>query len=464
MPTKSTAKKSPSSQEKKPASGKKSPPKSARPIVYEKRSMQVYEGEKSLTAAAAKKLLGWTELKDDEEAEFTLVDNNEKKIVCCNNLGNRPFDRNLCKTWESEILLGNWRLNGETIIIGSTGQVLSGQHRLISLVLAVQEWEKEKAGWPHWKTAPVLPCYIAFGIDETDEVVNTIDTGKPRTLADVIYRSELFVGMKNYERVKVARIASHAVKFLSHRVGAFTDAFSPKRTHAESLEFLSRHNRLLDCVRHIFEEDAGGDINKYLSNGYAAAMMYLMACSKSDPTKYREDPSEKKLDWSLWEKAAAFWVEFAGQEKKFEALRTVFGKFFNDGGPSPAEACGVFVKAWNQYAHRHAIATSDLKLKYAQDDEIKYLAECPTVGGIDLGDPEEAETEADVAEVEETDEDWKVGDKVFVFEAKGGHWRGEIEKLAAPNAEIKVGEKQAGAGTIEKVKISQLRRKQPKDE
>ena len=115
-----------------------------------------------------------------------------------------------------------------------------------------------------------METLIALGCDEDDEVVNTINTGKPRSMTDIVYRSEIFSGVKKSERVKLARMLEHAVKFVWSRTG-HSDAFSLRRTLAESLEFVHVHPRLVDCVKHIHEENGEEKrISKLLSPGYSA--------------------------------------------------------------------------------------------------------------------------------------------------------------------------------------------------
>src|SRR5690349_10718167 len=111
-------------------SEKVTPPKSpARKTVYKEPSSQMCIADKAITMEIAKKLLGWQEQdKDVEEYHFT--DLYGKKIVCHNNITNRPLYMSIVAILMQEILRKRWVLNGEPIIIGGTGFILNGQHQL----------------------------------------------------------------------------------------------------------------------------------------------------------------------------------------------------------------------------------------------------------------------------------------------------------------------------------------------
>jgi len=106
-------------------------------------------------ADRAKHLLGW----EDEEGyalryvaehpkvkaakvsygdDYLLKDGKGRKVRCHRNSKNRPFDELHCRKLAQDILQGKWEFNCETIIISRVGEVHSGQHRLIALVLAAR--------------------------------------------------------------------------------------------------------------------------------------------------------------------------------------------------------------------------------------------------------------------------------------------------------------------------------------
>jgi hypothetical protein len=385
---------------------KKKPEK--REVHYPEPKTFMRDETNPITPGFAKELLGWEEegekkFKDD----FLLRDENGKKIRCHNNTTNRPLMPMVYKTLKQEILRQRWQLNGEPVIIGKTGLILDNQHTLIGLVLAQQEKDNYAEKWPDCPKKITMKKVIVSGISEEDEVVNTINTGKSRTLADVFYRGGYFCDLKAGDRNVMSRIAQYAVQLLWDRTGAKQDAFNLRRTHTESLDFVERHSRLLDCVKHVFEENISGGLKESgLSPGYLAGMLYLMASGNSDPKKYFgvNDPTEKSLIWDQWEKACDFVVLIAGNAVEVRPLRLAISRKKEEYGISLAESLGILCQGWNLYSQGKSITDKSVKLRYHVDeDEISHMLDNPTVGGIDLGsikDPYTPESEIGPDEVE----------------------------------------------------------------
>lgn len=393
---------------------KKAAPKAeAREVLYDTPSVHIAAGDDALDTPAAKELLGWEET-DDKEAAI-IKDRNGKWIYCRNNVKNRPLTMGNVDMLIQEILRKRWQLNGENLIVGKTGLLLNGQHTLIALVLAEQDRENEFKEYPedarkeyrkNWANPITIDKSVFYGVEETDSVVNTMDTCKPRSLWEVICLSPYFASMKLGDRKTASKICEHAVRMIWHRTGA-GNAFNLRKTHAESLNFIERHQTLLKCVRHIFEEDGGADrkIAKYISPGYAAGLMYLMACSTTEGEKYHasNSPSEKHLDFAMFDKASEFWLFLADGSPEFKPLRDAIAGLANPvtgTGGTMAEKVAVLIKAWGHYLAGDGFTAKRLELKYAPNDNgDNVLAEWPETGGIDKGpnpdDEDDDETNGD---------------------------------------------------------------------
>lgn len=399
----------------------KSKQKAERPVKYPDYKEKRHTGEHALTVEQSKELLGWEEETDKVKfgSDYLLTDRHGKKVRCSNNVKNRPLYLSSVNTYVQEHLMRRWKYNAEPIIIGKTGLVLNGQHQLISHVLAEQErvggfkGSKESHWASYWEAPITMEKLVAYGIEETDDVVNTMDTCKPRSLADVLYRSEHFARMSNEKRKVAARICDYAIRTLWARTGASKDPFAPRRTHAESLDFIARHGRLLKCVKHIMEEDQRkkvseteegetensfpsgkkGNISSFIGPGYAAALMYMMACSKCDGDDYRlaDVPSEKKLSWEMWETACAFWIDVGKSDPKVQRIRdAIASKTDPNTGEATAslgERIAIFIKGWLVYSAGNEITDEDLELQYSNpdDDGAVILIDPANLGGIDLG-------------------------------------------------------------------------------
>ena len=372
--------------------------------VYPEFKARVFGPDAPLDFETAKQLLGWEEVPLGG-GKHTLVDETGKKVRFRNSTRNRPFTAELSRQYAQDLLRGHWKLNGETVIVGQSGEVISGQHRLAGVVLAEQIRTGPQA--EHWTdqglTGPVgMPTVVIFGAAEDDDTVNTVDTGRARSPADMLYRCHLFTSFPASERRTLARMTDHAVRIIWDRTGADQDAFAPRKTHSELMSFIDRHPKLVSCVKHIFTENTEGVISSHISPGYAAGMMYLMGVSASDPAKYKKDDprEEKSLKFTHWDKANDFWVLF-GTSDNFKPVRTarspydttdergkkvVMERFPMSSDSTLNERVAVLCKAWAAFAAGEPISLKTVELAYlVNEDGVPNLVERPTVGGIDMG-------------------------------------------------------------------------------
>jgi len=354
-----------------------------REIVYPEIEVSICKGEDAITGEQAKELLGWVEEDDLLKfgADYLLKDTEGNKIRCHYGNKNRYLTKGNWLDLKQEILHKHWKLNGETIVVGQYREVLNGNHSLIGLILAIQEWRKNPDKYP-WDEEPTLEKIIVFGISEDDATINTIDTAKSRTISEVIYRSHFFQDKPKKDRKRISRICSFAINTVWERTGA-EHAFAPRRTHSEALHFLDRHPKLLEAVYHIYVEDVEGSISRYLPPGYAAGLLYLMGCSNSDPDAYLADPEEDSLDWMNWDSACNFFVLISSKAKISDPLRKALGDILEDEqGGTRKERIALVIKGWESWIDSGKIGSP--KLKYKKVDGIKILDENPSVGGIDL--------------------------------------------------------------------------------
>lgn len=400
-----------------------------REVRYEKLGVTLRGKDEPLTVDEAKAYLGWESESEAEQAaeaetaedsngdgkkkrkqkslkfgsDYTLRDSDGNKVRLMNNLANRPLRRTLALRYANEILRHKWKLNGETIVIDRFGVVADGQHRLVGVVLAEQVRKQNPEYWKKmygWRGPITVECLIVTGIDDKPDVRNTINLGLKRQLSDVLFQDAIFNGTEQ-EQKKLSSVLAAATRLVWLRAGGMVVTDAPHFPHSEALDFLDQHPRLKDAAYFVEVEDGGGGvegrkISSYLSLGYAAALLYLMGMSATDPSGYQETG---ELDDSLWEKAEEFWTLFAQGDQSLNALRKALVNISGSGGMGRDEIVGTVIKAYNLWAEGQEVTGKDIKVKRTTDREsgkVK-LSETPRLGGLD--------TEPEVFEDEPADQD-----------------------------------------------------------
>lgn len=362
-----------------------------------------------LTMEVAKQLLQWQteeeaglelpkDVKGKEQKanfgdDFILKDLHGNKVRCLANLHNRPFYQGLANDWKLEILRKQWKFNGESIIIDETGMDQDGQHRLIGLVLAVQEWEldrekpKPEQKWQKlWHTEPYIESLVVLGISSADAVVNTLNTGKKRSAEDAIYRSEWCQSKPLKDRLALAKICGKAIKFIWDRTSYGDASLAPRRPHSETFEFLNRHPRIKECSEAIYQTAEGNALSDMIPLGTAAGLLYLMGSSATSADQYNGINSEEAIDWSLWEKAYDFFVDLADNGKPTEPVREVLLSIPDDSGAFGYRLrIGSLIKAWHSYSDGTKLVKEEVEVNTDRNgDGQLVIAESPRVGGIDV--------------------------------------------------------------------------------
>lgn len=381
-------------------------------IIYTEVNVMPYFDKKynpralgSMTADKAKEILGWVEESEGLplKKDFLFKDRNGKRVVCTSNLNNRRFNRLSCECYMLEILRNKWKLNGEPMIVDDTGMVQDAQHRLVALVWAAQEWLKNPAKWqPFWKTEPTIDTVLITGVSHDDDTINTINTGKPRTLSDVVFRSAYFADIHPRKRGPIANIGSSAIRVLWHRSGWTRLSATVKLPHSEAIEIVERHPTLLKAIREINTLNGSkGAISGYVHPGIAAGLLYLMASSLSDIEEYEAKRNDSVMDFTRWDQACEFWDLIANVDTKTEPVTESLLNIpeHTHGSYAVDFRYGTIVKAWNLFVRKKKI-TPELITLMEGEDEIKgkIIAETPSCGGIDIGDLSNYDSEEDDSE------------------------------------------------------------------
>lgn len=367
-----------------------------------------------MNAETMKSILGWREAAPGETP--LLKDRKGKAIVCDHNTKNRPLDLATAEAYCQDVLNRNWAdsamgpgctTNGEPVILSRYGEVVSGQHRGVGLILAAQRWDEEEHWRDEWPDGPpTIETVVTVGVSEDPRVIRTIDNVQERTLEDVLWTGPLFRGLKPAARKAAVAAVNYGVRFLWHRTGADADAYSPRRTHSESLDFIDRHPTLLDCVRWCATENESGKLSKFLTPGTAAGLMYLMAATDSDGDAYRdaEPRGEAGADLGKLDDAQAFFSLLINNGPEFKVLRNakVTDKVdYGDGVVKDVEVylvhkdaplalrLATLITAWHQFRTTGKLTAAGVMPLLRVENGVHVLDGVPTCGGLDVGEPAE---------------------------------------------------------------------------
>lgn len=429
--------------------------------------VDIKEAQQEITPEAARQLLGVRPAKE-EEAGIRL-EGEEEKVVFANNDANRPFQTGLAKQYAEQMLRQEWAgqkkspsktSNGEPIIIGTRNKIVSGAHRLAAILIAearrarlelVEAWDELKSlGWKKGEQVAILAPL--FGSVD-NKAADTVDTGKSRSLADVLFRRNEFGGeeLNENQKKKLSSILSHAVRLVWLRSSGQRVARGGKLYHPEAIEFLEQHPLLHDAVFHIYTEEGGGGqegkrISSILSLGYAAGMMYLMAfsgCNREDIESGKVKLDQQPDEWDL---AAKFWTEFAhdihSKENPVKSLHKLLTKnAMSEEKYSRDAICTLISRAWLAYTGNSDGkwgTTRALAQKLYTKEGDKEVLNFERIGGLDLDRETLMElgviTE-DVAPQRVSSGDWKVDDTCWVNQryASGDvemSWFGRIVEIS----------------------------------
>lgn len=150
--------------------------------------------------------------------------------------------------WLAEAMRrGEWRLNGETVVIADTGKLLDGQHRLLAI---------ETSDEPQWMV-------VVTGVDEKEAFL-TIDRGIDRQMKDQLH----FLGIHNS-----AKMASLVRAIITSERGLHTAAL--RKPHDDEIRdrIEKEHDALQDILSVIDSKAARSVFGKVPA--WAGAVIYI---------------------------------------------------------------------------------------------------------------------------------------------------------------------------------------------
>jgi len=164
------------------------------------------------------------------KAEIINLTPQKAKELLGRNIQNRPLRDVNISEYAHSMRSGEWKENGQGIIIDVKGVIKNGQHRMYAVIEADYSYE-----------TPLIT-----GVEE--DVMATIDIGKIRTLGDVLHLN----GIKN-----ATQIAALTAKILTYKRGALKKGnLSGVRriTNTQGIVYVKKHERELQEINRLAVE------------------------------------------------------------------------------------------------------------------------------------------------------------------------------------------------------------------
>lgn len=233
------------------------------------------------------------------------------ELLLAKNPDNRPLSEVKIGQYVRDIGAGNWRHNGETIIVAETGELNDGQHRCRAVIDAGR----------------AIVTEMTFGVGRDTRL--TVDTGIKRTIGRQLH-------MMGYPE---ANSQAHAAALImvfnrTKRFAQLTLALRP--TPSEVQVFVSQH----DLHTHILYSSAAAR-KLSLSKGMAAAVHYL--CNQKDP--HLADAFFEALATGVKDGVGLK----GGPIYRLRELLIAKGKKLSE-----AQAAEAIIRAWNAVRHNRS--------------------------------------------------------------------------------------------------------------
>ena len=143
------------------------------------------------------------------------------------NILNRPVNKRTVDDYAAQMKKGLWKLNGEPIIISTTGNVIDGQHRLHACI----------------QSDTSFTTVVEYGVDAS--VFDTIDTGRVRTAGDLFS----IVGIGNANKISSIVAAYFNLKKSTNFMSIDSTTLRSLRvSKQEILEFYKQNSQLVDAI------------------------------------------------------------------------------------------------------------------------------------------------------------------------------------------------------------------------
>jgi hypothetical protein len=243
------------------------------------------------------------------------------------NVENRQDRRNEVDELAHKMRSGKWKENGEAFIFDKNGILKDGQHRLKACIKAKHSFN----------------AVIVTDVDP--DVMDTIDTGLNRTLADVLHLN----GFKSATGLAsmVKAIIIHNRRMISGKIS------SKKVTNAVGLRYALKHKDTLYLYMN-YCNNINQKTPRVNTSTFLGLVMHIITKGKT-PTPEHEEFIKRMAGFVMVEKTGTFWLYRLMQKSKAENVRL-----------HDYWKVGALIKVYNIYVQGDAAVTY---LKFDTEDK-----------------------------------------------------------------------------------------------
>lgn len=170
----------------------------------------------------------------------------------------KPSDRQI-SFYVNQMRSGLWKENGEAIIVGNDDKIKDGQHRLLAVIRANYSYR-----------VPLIT-------DVDSSAMDTIDTGKNRSLQDIISLNGYAYPNQKAKIAKLILASSHKSK--SSGVGKQGVMFSSDKTsvsNSAGLDYVIENNDFLNKILKMAHQISSKSPNTVISVADLAFIAYML--------------------------------------------------------------------------------------------------------------------------------------------------------------------------------------------
>lgn len=185
-------------------------------------------------------------ISDSIKTEVVTVTPERAQQLLEQNKNNRRVSAKNLEKVEAIMSRGEWRLNGEAIKISTNGRILDGQHRLMASV----------------NTGTTFQTLIVYGL--TDETQETMDSGKSRTLSDIL-------SLRGYKSThSLAAIVTAIIRSEIYGIKAAVSSGTAARpvTNQQAIRRIETEPTVVDLFNHV------NGVTRVGLQGKIAGMLY----------------------------------------------------------------------------------------------------------------------------------------------------------------------------------------------